>query len=94
MNFRGSGSPYSVGPPGVLGILGECLFIFRDLRCTSNYFRGAGEQAHSFGDSASPAKNKKNKGKASILFDFLKISSASGGYPQTPLSIINVLIFT
>ena len=31
-------------------------------------------------------KSKKNKGKASTLFDFLKISSASGGIaPQTPL---------
>ena len=68
------------GPPGVLGILGERLFIFRDLGSTGNYFRGAGEQAHSFGDLGSPAKKqKKNIGKASILFDFLKFSSASGG---------------
>ena len=61
------------GPPGVLGIWGEWLFIFRDLGSTGNYFRGAGEQAHSFGDLGSPAKKQKNKkGKASILFDFLK----------------------
>ena len=47
------------------------LFISRDLRSTGNYFRGAGEQAHSFGDLGSLAKKqKKNKGKASILFDF------------------------
>ena len=59
-----------VGPPGVLGILGEWLFIFRDLGSTGNYFRGAGEQAHSFGDLGSPAKKQKNKGKASIFFDF------------------------
>ena len=59
-----------LGPPGVLGIWGEWLFIFRDLRSTGNYFRGAGEQAHSFGDLGSPAKKQKNKGKASILFDF------------------------
>ena len=61
-----------VGPPGVLGIWGEWLFIFRDLRSTGNYFRGAGEQAHSFGDLGSPAKRqtKKNKEKASILFYF------------------------
>ena len=39
----------SLGPPGVLGIWGEWLFIFRDLGSTGNYFRGAGEQAHSFG---------------------------------------------
>ena len=60
------------GPPGVLGIWGEWLFIFRDLGSTGNYFRESGEQAHSFGDLGSPAeKQKKNKGKASILFDFL-----------------------
>ena len=59
-----------VGPPGVLGIWGEWLFIFRDLGSTGNYFRGSGEQAHSFGDLWSPAKKQKNKGKASILFYF------------------------
>ena len=58
------------GPQGVLGIWGEWLFIFRDLGSTDNYFRGAGEQAHSFGDLGSPAKKQKNKGKAFILFDF------------------------
>ena len=60
----------SLGPPGILGIWGEWLFIFRDLGSTGNYFRGAGEQAHSFGDLRSPAKKQKNKGKASTLFDF------------------------
>ena len=45
----------------VLGILGEWLFIFRDLRITCNYSRGAGEQAHSFGDLGSPAKKQKKK---------------------------------
>ena len=68
-----------LGPPGVLGILGEWLFIFRELGSTGNYFRGSREQAHIFG--------QKNKGKASILFDFLKISSASAGASQTPLHI-------
>ena len=43
-------------PPGVLGILGEGLFIFRELGSTANYFRGAGEQAHIFGDLGSTAK--------------------------------------
>ena len=56
-----------LGPPGVLGIWGEWLFIFRYLGITGNYFRRAGEQAHSFGDLGSPAekqkKIKKNKGK-------------------------------
>ena len=66
-------------PPGVLGIWGEWLFIFRELGSTCNYFRGAGEQAHSFGVLGSPAKKQKNKGKASILFDFLKILLLLGG---------------
>ena len=52
------GHPIALGPPGVLGIWGEWPFIFRDLRRTDNYFRGAGEQAHSFGDLGSPAKIK------------------------------------
>ena len=47
------------GPPGVLGILGEWLFIFRDLGSTGYYFRGAGEQAHSLGDLGSPPKKQK-----------------------------------
>ena len=60
-------------PPGVLGIWREWLFIFRDLGSTGNYFRGSGEQANSFRDLGSPAKKQKeNKGKASILFDFFK----------------------
>ena len=67
------------GPPGVLGIWEELLFIFRVLGSTGNYFRGAREQAHKFGDLGSHAKKQKIINKASILFDFLKISSA-----QTP----------
>ena len=51
------------GPPGVLGILGEWLFIFRELRSTGNYLRGAREQAHNFGDIGSLAKKKKKKKK-------------------------------
>ena len=43
-------------PLGVLGILGEGLFIFRELGSTAYYFRGAGEQAHTFGDLGSTAK--------------------------------------
>ena len=39
-----------MGLPGVLGSWGEGLFIFRELGSTANYFRGAGEQAHTFGD--------------------------------------------
>ena len=44
------------GPSGVLGIWGEGLFIFRELGSTANYFRGAGEQAHTLGDLGSTAK--------------------------------------
>ena len=50
--------------PGVLGIWGEWLFIFRELGSTGNYFRGAREQVHNFGDIGSLAKKpqkKKNK---------------------------------
>ena len=48
-----------LGPPGVLGIWGEWLFIFRELGRTGNYFRGAREQAHNFGDIGSLAKKQK-----------------------------------
>ena len=44
------------GAPGYLGIWGEWLFIFRELESTGNYFRGAREQAHNFGDIGSLAK--------------------------------------
>ena len=43
-------------PLGVLGSLGEGLFIFRELGSTSNYLRYAGEQAHTFGDLGSTSK--------------------------------------
>ena len=46
----------SLGPPGVLGIWGEALFIFRELKSTGDYFQGSGEQAQ-FGDLGSSAKN-------------------------------------
>ena len=46
----------TMGPPGVLGIWGEWLFIFSELGSTGNYFRGSREQAHNFGDLGSPAK--------------------------------------
>ena len=39
-----------IGTPGVLGIWGEWLFIFRELGSTGNYFSGAREQAHNFVD--------------------------------------------
>ena len=45
-----------MGPPGVLGIWGEGLFLFSELGSTANYFRGAGEQTHTLGDLGSTAK--------------------------------------
>ena len=47
------------GPPEVLGIWGEWLFIFRELGSTGNYFRGAREQDRNFGDIGSLAKKQK-----------------------------------
>ena len=38
-------------PPGIWGAgQGEVLIIYRELGRTANYFRGAGEQAHTFGE--------------------------------------------
>ena len=45
-----------MGPTGGLGIWGEWLYIFRGLGNTGIYLRGAGEQAHSFGDFGSSVK--------------------------------------
>ena len=48
------------GPQGFggSGENGPAIF-FRDQGSTGYFFRGAGEQAHSFGDLRSPAKNQK-----------------------------------
>ena len=56
---RVNGRQRIMGPPGVLGIWGEWLFIFRELGSTGNYFKGAREQAHNFGDIGSLAKKAK-----------------------------------
>ena len=45
-----------MGPPGVLGIWGEWLFIFRELGSTGYHFQAFGEQVLSFGDLGIPAK--------------------------------------
>ena len=56
------------------------LFISRDLRSTGNYFRGAGEQAHSFGDLGSLAKKqKKIKEKPPFCLIFKKFFCFWGG---------------
>ena len=39
-----------LGPPRVLGIWGEWLFIFRELGSTCNYLRVGREQIHNFVD--------------------------------------------
>ena len=60
-----------MGPPGVLGIWGEWLFIFRVLGSTGYYLRGAREQAHNFGDIRSLAKKQKlNKEKPPFCLIF------------------------
>ena len=40
----------------VLGDMGRRDIYFSELQSTVNYLKGAGEQAHSFGDLGSPAK--------------------------------------
>ena len=51
-----------LGPLGTLGILGDWLFIFRELGSTGNYYRGAREQAHNnFWDIGSLAKKQNKK---------------------------------
>ena len=57
-----------LGPPGVLGIWGEWLLIFRELGSTGNYFRGAREQAHNFGDLVSLAIKRKKKIRKNLHF--------------------------
>ena len=57
-------------PPGVLGILGEWPFIFREPGSTGNYLRGAREQAHNFGDLGILAKKQKNKEKPPFCLIF------------------------
>ena len=76
------------GAPRVLGILGEWLFIFRELGSTGHYFQGFGEQAHSFGDLGSPAKMLKkshHKGKPSFCLIFKQIFGFWGEDLPTPL---------
>ena len=67
------------GSPGYLGIWGEWLFILRELGSTGNYFRGAREQAHNFGDIGSLAKKEKYKEKPPFCLIFLKFLLLLGG---------------
>ena len=70
-----------------------------ELGNTGIYFRGAAEEAHSFGDLGSPVKKLKTKfktsqfkGKASILFDFFNFILHCPDTPS-PLSNVNVFVF-
>ena len=70
-----------LGPPGVLGIYGEWLFIFMELGSTGNYFRGGREQVHNFVDLGSLAKKQKKRRKSlHFVLIFKKFFC-----PQTPL---------
>ena len=63
----------STGAPRGFGDLGRMALIFREPGSTGNYFRGAREQAHNFGDIGSHAKKQKqNKEKPPFGLIFLK----------------------
>ena len=87
-------STYLRASPGVLGMWGEWLFIFRELESTGDYFQGFGEQAHSFGDLGSPAKKlKKNlilKEKTSFRFDWTLVCVMTA-YLLSWYSVLNSL---
>ena len=51
------------GAPRGFGDLGRMAIYFQGSREHCTYFRGAGEQGHSFGDLGSPAKKQKKKKK-------------------------------
>ena len=74
---------------GVLGGLGEGLLILRKLVSTGNHFKGAGEQAHSLREPCQKVKHKFKKshlkGKASILFVFLKFLLLLGAHAPNHL---------
>ena len=77
--------------PGVWGIWGEWLFLFRELEGTGNYFRGSGEQVHSFGDFGSPPrkKNIKNiilKEKLPFCLIIKKTLACGGKTPPPPFN--------
>ena len=83
-----------MGPPGVLRIWREGLFIFRELGSTGNYFHAFGEQVHSFLGFRDPCKKVKKshlKGKAFILFDFFFKKFLQ--QTPDPLEYLNVFTF-
>ena len=84
------------GPPGVLGIWVEWLFIFRELGSTCNYFRGARKQAHNFGDLGSLVKKPKRK--SPILFDLKKnlllLVGGGGASPPDPTCKFEMHLFS
>ena len=48
-----------MGPPRGFGDLGRMAIYFQGAGDTGNYFRGAREQAHNFGDIGGLAKKQK-----------------------------------
>ena len=54
---------FTVGAPGVLGIWGECLFIFRELGSTGIFLGDLGSNLIILGDIGSLAKKQKKKKK-------------------------------
>ena len=52
------------------GIWEEGLFIFRELASTVNYFREAGERAHSLGDFRRPTKKEKKVNLKNLTLKF------------------------
>ena len=65
------------------GFEGAGLFIFRELGSTGNYFRGAGEEAHTFGDLGSTAKKTEEK-YSGIWGDQSIILEIKGAQTPTP----------
>ena len=58
-----------LGPRG-FGDLGRMAIYFQGAGDTGNYFRGARERAHNFGDLGSLAKKQKNKEKPPFCLIF------------------------
>ena len=68
------------GPQGFWGS-GENGYLFS----TGNYFRGAREQAHNFGDLGSLAKKQKNKEKPPFCLIFFLKKKSSASSPPDPV---------
>ena len=74
-----------------MGSWGEGLFIFRELGSTGDYFRGAGEQAYTFGDYVGTAEKVKKK-KSGIWGDQIIIFRDQGS-TDPPVGASELLSF-